>query len=40
MRLLRKFLMDMNIIEGMEFLIGKVQETKSNPELLMKMNLM
>lgn len=39
MRILRKFLMDMNIIEGMEFLISKIQETKSNPELLMKMNL-
>ena len=39
MRLLRKFLMDMNIIEGMEFLIRKVEETKSNPELLMKLNL-
>jgi len=40
MRLLRKFLMDMNIIEGMEFLTGKIKDTKSNPELLMKMNLM
>ncbi len=38
-RLLRKYVADMNIIEGMEFLISKVKNTQSNVELLMTMNI-
>jgi transcription termination factor Rho len=39
MRLLRKFLMEMNINEGMDFMLQRVRQTKSNAEMLMTMNL-
>jgi transcription termination factor Rho len=37
--LLRKYLTDLNVVEGMEFLIGKLKETKSNIEFLMSMHI-
>ena len=35
---LRKFMADMNPIEGMEFLRGKMQNTRNNEEFLLSMN--
>ena len=35
--LLRKYLDDLNIVEGMEFLVEKIKSTKSNLEFLMSM---
>jgi len=35
---LRKFLNEMNVIEGMEFLLDKMRETKSNKDFLRSMN--
>ncbi len=35
---LRKFLNEMNVIEGMEFLLDKMRETKSNRDFLRSMN--
>ena len=35
---LRKFLKEMNVIEGMEFLLDKMRETKSNRDFLRSMN--
>ncbi|MFC1582976.1 transcription termination factor Rho, partial [Planctomycetota bacterium] len=39
MRLLRRYLIEMNIVDGMEFLINKVDTTGSNAEMLMIMNM-
>ncbi|HHN46665.1 MAG TPA: transcription termination factor Rho, partial [Planctomycetes bacterium] len=36
--LLRKYLTDLNVVEGMEFLIGKLKEHRSNIEFLMSMH--
>ncbi|MBN1809072.1 MAG: transcription termination factor Rho [Planctomycetes bacterium] len=36
--LLRKYLTDLNVVEGMEFLIGKLRDSSSNIEFLMSMN--
>ena len=36
--ILRKFIADMNPIEAMEFLLGKIRHTKTNEEFLLSMN--
>jgi transcription termination factor Rho len=36
--ILRKLLNEMNIVEGMEFLLGKMSETKTNKDFLRSMN--
>ena len=38
MWILRKYLADMNPIEAMEFLEGRIKSTKSNEEFLMTMS--
>ena len=36
--ILRKFINEMNIIEGMEFLLDKMRETKDNKDFLRSMS--
>jgi transcription termination factor Rho len=36
--LLRKYLTDLNVVEAMEFLLGRLKATKSNIEFLLSMN--
>ena len=38
MRIVRKYLSDMNIVEAMEFIQDRIKKTKDNEEFLMSMN--